>query len=252
MEGEEKQEVPSDIGGQPIEKTEETVIDNQSDSIVQIPTVDILTLPTDIQSNQTELSEPTVEVLPGSKDDDSLIPEPIPEEKITGRGGWRPNSGRPKGSKDRATLDREIVAEEIRQRVLNHSQELINAQLSLARGETRLIKVITEGDGKSAKRKHVMVTDPNEIIQFLDGDFEGGEDYYYIATDKPDTRAIDSLLDRIFGRANQSIELKGGLDINKFNKLSDDDLDNQLDELGKEVSLENGEGGEVKTPPEKV
>lgn len=129
-------------------------------------------------------------------------------------GGARPGAGRPPGSENQATKDKKAVEQAFSQRVMTHVDDLFNAQLNIAKGESYLYRIDEEKDdkGRVIKREHVIVTDPDEIRAVLD-EVEGtgvmDEKYYYITTQKPDNRAIDSLLDRVFGKAKQKIGLEG-------------------------------------------
>lgn len=165
-----------------------------------------------------------------------------PDEK---RGGFRPRAGRPKGSKNARTLMREQIAQEIamkeqivaevqalvplgvrlkglaklediaveeienefKKRVGHSAHKLLNAQMSLALGTQTLYKVVLGVDEKGKPcRKHVMVTDDEEIRAYLDDpDLTNGSDYYYITTKTPDLAAINSALDRLFGKASTKI-----------------------------------------------
>lgn len=138
---------------------------------------------------------------------DTLVPNQPPKK---GKGGFRPNSGRKKGSKDRATLER-LEAEKIfKDRVLKAIHPLINSQLTLARGVNYLYKIekTTHPKGGTTKSKPILVTNQAEIEAYLAGDYDDEEDvYYYITTDKPENKALDSLLDRVFGKAVESVKL---------------------------------------------
>lgn len=168
------------------------------------------------------------------------------KEKVQTRGGKRQGAGRKVGSKSWKTVEREQIRaekiqeeqekreavwramplgfkrrgkspseavlaadieEEFKNRVALSAHSLLNAQMIVALGEQQLykrVKVIKE-DGKEGY-KHVIVTDPTEIREFLDDPLMvNGEDYYYISVKSPDTRAIDSLLDRLLGKASTRI-----------------------------------------------
>lgn len=166
-----------------------------------------------------------------------------PDEK---RGGRRANpGGRPKGSKNYRTKLREQIAEEIalrnqitedvraliplgvrkkglkaleeitieeiekdfKRRVGHSAHKLLNAQMSLALGTQSLYKVVKGIDEKGKPtRKHVLVTDEEEIRSYLDDPtMLNGEDYYYITTKTPDNNAINAVLDRLFGKASTKI-----------------------------------------------
>ena len=122
--------------------------------------------------------------------------------------------GRPFGSVNKKTIEQNIVAEEFRSRVLFNVYELLTAQMNVAKGTSYLYR-IEDSEGKDKKRKHVLVTNPEEIRMVLD-ELEGGgdvlfeENYYYITTKDPDNRAIDSLFDRVLGKATTPIDLSSG------------------------------------------
>lgn len=136
-----------------------------------------------------------------------LIGEAI---KTAKKGGYRPGAGRPRGSKNKLTKEARIREESVKERVLKSVEELVNAQLSLAKGSNFLYKIKMRNVGNRRKPEHILVTDPDEIRRFLDGETE--DEYYYITTKSPDNKAIDSLLDRAFGKATT-----GSLQDNSFN-----------------------------------
>ena len=119
------------------------------------------------------------------------------------KGGKRPGAGRPRGAKDKATIEKEAVLAQYRLRIMQKADELLNAQFSLAEGISYLIRVDSK---KGRPDKHVIVTDPEEIKDYFDKKTKG---YYYITTKDPDSGTIDSMLDRTFGRATQAVEVGG-------------------------------------------
>ncbi len=135
-------------------------------------------------------------------------------------GGARDNAGRPKGSENEETKKRRVVEEEFKQRVLRSADELINSQMSLAKGVQMLYCI--EKDGNKNKKPR-LVEDQKEIEEYLEGNYCDNKNYYFITTERPDNRAIDSLFDRVFGKAIQpSVDLtkKEEPDIKKiFNEL---------------------------------
>ena len=68
-----------------------------------------------------------------------------------------------------------------------------------------LYKIEKDDDGNH--KKPILITSQEEIERYLAGDYDESEEYYYITTEKPDNKAIDSLLDRTFGKAQQSVDL---------------------------------------------
>ncbi|MDQ0672949.1 hypothetical protein QFZ36_000510 [Pseudarthrobacter siccitolerans] len=127
-----------------------------------------------------------------------------PNNKPTGRGGARPGAGRKPGVQEAATIERAAVLAAYRARVARNADRLFNSQLALAEGLQILFRV--DKDSKGNDLPAVQVTDAAEIKAYIDGETEG-EEYYFISTKTPDNRAIDSMLDRAFGKAQQSIDL---------------------------------------------
>ena len=121
--------------------------------------------------------------------------------------------GMPLGFKRKGYTPSEVilasdVEDEFKQRIAFSAHKLMNAQMSLALGTQFLYKrVQTWEEGKKEPvYKHVLVNDPTEIRQFLDDPMmTNGEDYYYISTKEPDQKAIDSMLDRLLGKASTRI-----------------------------------------------
>lgn len=130
------------------------------------------------------------------------------------RGGKRENAGRKVGSKGKATLERQKVLEAFNQRVMAKADALFNAQFTLATGSAKVFRVDETTDDKGkVKREHVHVTDADEIKRLLDrhdgapGEVDGA--YYYLTDIPPDNRAIDSLMNRAFGKPKETLEHAG-------------------------------------------
>lgn len=118
-----------------------------------------------------------------------------------------PMGVRKKGIAALKELSREEVEKEVWTRVGHHAHKLINAQLALAMGTQHLYRVakVVDDRGKETIR-HILVTDPEEIRQYLDEPLMvEGSDYYIITTEKPDNVAINSLMDRLLGKASTKI-----------------------------------------------
>lgn len=129
--------------------------------------------------------------------------------------------GRPKGTKNPETLMREAVLAEFRQRVMRSADILFNSQLHLAKGQTYLFKIEKElqigpkGGKKYVASRPKLVTSETEIQDYLmnaivEGDVDDEKDpnatYYFITAEKGDNKAIDSMLDRAFGKSTQNID----------------------------------------------
>lgn len=136
-----------------------------------------------------------------------------------GNGGSRPGSGRPKGSMDKSTKERLAIRKAFEDRIHHNADVLLNAALNKALGETYLMKKVTDRDskGKVIRIYHEVVTDPQTIIAYLDGELEGhdsindddNDTYYYMSTKPVDMVAVKELYDRAFGKPLQKNELTG-------------------------------------------
>lgn len=147
----------------------------------------------------------------------AITPE---QARINGKKG-----GRPKGVKTLAVLKREEVMEKWRQRVFKFADNLLDSQVTLARGQMFLYRIDKEyvltGKGKGFWRKMrpVQVQEEEEIRGFIereaDGtnpvedDSESGSSYYYITAKEPSNQAIDSMLDRAGGKAVATTQIQG-------------------------------------------
>ncbi len=121
--------------------------------------------------------------------------------------------GRPKGKKNAATLEKEKVLGELRQRIMKSAQRILDGQMSLAAGQQFLYRIDTDKKGK--RSKPVLVVSPEEIANYLDGEYGNGESidtkekYYYMTTIEPNNMAIDSMFNRAFGKPVESMEVSG-------------------------------------------
>lgn len=117
--------------------------------------------------------------------------------------------GRPKGSKSQTTIEREIALKELRERVVRSYDALLNSQMAIAHGLTFLYVIKTIKSGKGMKRlKPKLIKDQATIEAYLAGELDKDEhEYYFMSTQRPDNKAIDSLLDRTFGKAQQNMDV---------------------------------------------
>jgi len=129
-------------------------------------------------------------------------------------GGARPGAGRPKGSKDPQTIEREAAAEMFRERVAKNVDKLFNSQLDLATGEKYLMVITTVGQGTKQRKEVSVVTDPETIKKFLDDEraLNTDTEYYYMSTKPANNQALEGLLNRAFGRAKESLDVTTGGD----------------------------------------
>lgn len=105
--------------------------------------------------------------------------------------------GRPLGSKNPQTLERERIDREVRERIGRNAQRILEAQMAVALGNTMAFSKVTG--------KPVLVTDPEQAQRIVDGD----EDGIVLRGVDPDPDACQKLLDRYMGRAKESVEHSG-------------------------------------------
>ena len=122
------------------------------------------------------------------------------------KGGKRKNAGRKKGSLGKKKLEEKIFLNELRQRVMQSMGKLITSQMNLAIGVQMLFVIEKNKDGTRSKPK--LITSQKTIEEYLAGELDDSDDEYdFITTERADNRAIDSLLDRTFGKANVPVDL---------------------------------------------
>lgn len=127
------------------------------------------------------------------------------------QGGARPGAGRKKGVVSDEKKAQQQAFKELKLSILRAQKGLLNAQMGVAKGLTFLYRITT--NSKGIRSKPELVTDKETIEAYLADELEDEEnEYYFMSTEKPDTKAIDSLLDRVHGRARQNIGLDGGED----------------------------------------
>ncbi len=135
-----------------------------------------------------------------------ITPEHAAKNRENGKKG-----GRPLGVLNRETLERKKVEDAVRQRILLHADTIINSQLFLAKGLTYIYRIDEKEVNGKKVREHVLVTDPDEIKDFLDEHHGGAgvvdDSYYYITTKDPSNIAADSLLNRGIGKPTEVVDV---------------------------------------------
>src|ERR1035437_10246941 len=127
--------------------------------------------------------------------------------KITRQGQGRP----------RATVDERQAKKLMNQMIAEKTAPLVRSALGKALGERLVFRKEKHFENKKVIYKHVRVIDPDEIEEALDLIDVGGVDpngnYIYITTKDADMDAIDKLLSRPFGKAKESLEVEGTINL---------------------------------------
>ncbi len=152
-------------------------------------------------------------------------------------GGARRGAGRPRGSMNARSIERMQAKRHIIGRIISNADKIFNAQLDKAIGEKFLMVKITERGSRGGviREYHEIVDDPQTIIEYLDGELEGGtsigdaDHYYYMTTKPADNLAAANLLDRAFGKPTEKVEL-GTPGETDLSELSDEELARKVNE----------------------
>ncbi len=132
--------------------------------------------------------------------------------------------GRPKGRKNKATIMQAVAKSKFDQKVLRLQNRLLNAQASKAIGSQFLYKIekefvstVKDNKGYWKNLAPKLVESEEEIFAYLEelaennGSLDNENDpqatYYFLTTKEPDNNAIDSLLNRVHGKAKESIDV---------------------------------------------
>lgn len=132
-----------------------------------------------------------------------------------------------------AVIERDAALKAFRDKVAQQANNLFRHQYSLAAGAQYLFRIdkewIKTGTKKGGEetgyfrsKKPVLVESPEEMLLYLteivdkaNGDIEDEYDesaaYYFLSARDPNNHAIDSMLDRTFGRAKSELDVNVNL-----------------------------------------
>lgn len=135
-----------------------------------------------------------------------------------------------KGTKSQKVQAREAVQKEVSKLIMSKALTLVRAGMIPALGQNFIYRIDEETNeaGKVLSRKHVLVTDPDEIAEALDQMEEGGthpdDKYYYVTAKEPDHKAIEMLFNRAFGKPKESVDVnvKAPFSLKQLGKRTDE------------------------------
>lgn len=126
---------------------------------------------------------------------------------------------------DKVTLTKEQAYREVQQKIIERSMKLTNAQTMLGLGTIKVFRIDAHYEmfgkvRKLVKDKPKIVKDDKEIISVLDHEYGDGEDpsdiendlekypkFYFVETKDANNQAIDSQLNRLFGKATEKVDM---------------------------------------------
>lgn len=165
------------------------------------------------------------------------------------RGGARPGAGGPKGKMQPQTLERIQAAKLFKARVAKNTNKLFNAQFDLAIGEKYLMVKRVTGTGKDRKTWVEVVDNIETIKEYIDDDGESlnadaGEDYYYMSVRGANNSALDSLLNRAYGKAEERLDITTDGESINTSGLDADDINAKLSALiaGRQTTSDSATG----------
>ena len=131
-------------------------------------------------------------------------------EKNNNHGGKRNGAGRIKGKVSALTKLRTKKKQLMEKRIIKSIDALLNAQMTIAQGVQMLFKIEKAADAKGniKRSKPILVTDQKEIAEYLEGKFKKSTtEFYFMTAEKPDNKALDSLINRAFGKPKESLDI---------------------------------------------
>ena len=128
--------------------------------------------------------------------------------------GKEKTGGRKKGGKNKKTIANEKAYEEHQQAILRELSELRDAHFSVAKGTQIIVARDLIWDDKKKKKvrkgRFVRLTRPDEIEDVIN-DSKEEEDYYIIFTQDPNPKALEDLINRVFGKPKESLDISAEL-----------------------------------------
>ena len=124
------------------------------------------------------------------------------------RGGSRPGSGRPKGAKNKTTMDKEAAREFVRQRVVESLSGLLEAQVANAQG----IKYLVGREKKTGKFTRLTQAQVEAVLDGKDDTYT----YLEVWEKDPSVQAFTDLLNRALDKPKeqqQAVTVDGKLEI---------------------------------------
>jgi hypothetical protein len=148
----------------------------------------------------------------------------------SGRGGYRPGSGRKPGSTTangrvtpyKPAREKAELLSLWRAEVGRQFETLVQAQIQSARGVMHMV-------ARDASGRWTTVTDPEKMVERLNA----GEQAYRLSAVAPNATLIGQIMDRMFGQAKQTIDLDVSTEPSR---LSDRELSSSLGDLMKKLS----------------
>lgn len=144
-----------------------------------------------------------------------------------------------KHGKLKITLAKEEVYRIVQERLAERALKLIDTQTVISHGTMKVYKITYHMEGKRrVKNPPELVTKDKEIANAIGYEYGGGpnpstdDEYFFITQKDPDNKAIESQLNRVFGKAPQKLDLTPGGKIGIISGMQIIISDSEEDENG--------------------
>jgi len=123
--------------------------------------------------------------------------------------GHKKWGGKKKGAKNKKTIEAETALVLYKQEMLKELIPLIRSQQQLAKGLVVVLRrnLVKKGNRWVREGELTQVRDADEIERLLNSNGQG-ENWHIITIKDPNVKAIQDILDRIFGKATETIKME--------------------------------------------
>ena len=136
--------------------------------------------------------------------------------------GHKKWGGKKKGTKNKKTIEAETALVLYKQEMLKELIPLIRSQQQLAKGLVVVLRrnLVKKGNRWVREGELTQVRDADEIERLLNSNGQG-ENWHIITIKDPNVKAIQDILDRIFGKAKETIDVNVSAKARKLKSIQD-------------------------------
>jgi hypothetical protein len=136
--------------------------------------------------------------------------------------GHKKWGGKKKGTKNKKTLELEMALDLYKQEMLKNLMPIIRSQRQLAEGLAVVLrrKLVKKGKKWVREGELVQVKDKDEIERLLNSDGQG-DNWHIITIKDPNVKAIQDILDRIFGKPKETVDANIIVKVKKLKTIQD-------------------------------
>lgn len=125
--------------------------------------------------------------------------------------GHKKWGGKKKGTKNKKTIEKAKALEVYQQAILKELKPLMSAHFAVAKGTQIIIARDKVWDDKKKRKvrkgRWVRITRLDDILELMNSPDKEGEDYYIIYTQDPNPKALEDLMNRVFGKPKEEVDI---------------------------------------------